>query len=77
MLADRGLADAVRALAMDSPLDVSVKAELNGRVEAPVESAMYFAISESLTNCAKHAAPQQVTVDLWHENGRLRARGQR
>ncbi|WP_255950130.1 sensor histidine kinase [Streptomyces odontomachi] len=73
VLADRGLADAVRALAMDSPLDVTVKADLPGRPDAPVESAMYFAISEALTNCAKHANAQQVAVDLWHEDGRLRA----
>ncbi|MFH8972860.1 sensor histidine kinase [Streptomyces sp. NPDC017890] len=72
VLADRGLADAVRALAMDSPLNVTVKADLPGRAEAPVESAIYFAVSEALTNAAKHAAPNSVTVDLWYEDGRLR-----
>ncbi|MGV9560630.1 sensor histidine kinase [Streptomyces sp. NPDC003522] len=73
VLADRGLADAVRALAMDSPLDVSVTAELPGRADAPVESAVYFAVSELLTNAAKHAAPTHVTVDLWYADGRIRA----
>ncbi|MEU5031626.1 sensor histidine kinase [Streptomyces milbemycinicus] len=72
VLADRGLADAVRALGMDSPLEVEVNAELPGRPEAPVESAMYFAISEALTNAAKHGEAQRVTVDLWYETGRLR-----
>ncbi|MEC4017539.1 sensor histidine kinase [Streptomyces sp. H27-D2] len=72
VLADRGLADAVRALGMDSPLDVEVNAELPGRPEAPVESAMYFAVSEALTNAAKHGSAQRVTVELWHEDGRLR-----
>ncbi|MCF4138790.1 histidine kinase [Streptomyces sp. Tue 6430] len=73
VLSDRGLADAVRALAMDSPLDVSVTAELPGRADAPVESALYFAVSEILTNAAKHAAPTHVTVDLRYADGRIRA----
>ncbi|MCX5524637.1 sensor domain-containing protein [Streptomyces bobili] len=73
VLADRGLADAVRALALDSPLDVSVTAELPGRADAPVESAVYFAVSEILTNAAKHAAPTHVDVDLWYADGRIRA----
>ncbi|MQY15203.1 hypothetical protein SRB5_53820 [Streptomyces sp. RB5] len=72
VLADRGLADAVRALALDSPLDVTVNADLPGRAEAPVESAMYFAVAESLTNAAKHASPTHVTIDLWYEDGVLR-----
>ncbi|OEU94849.1 histidine kinase [Streptomyces oceani] len=73
VLADRGLADAVRALGMDSPLQVEVNAELPGRPEAPVESAMYFAVSESLTNAAKHGSARSVTVDLWYAEGMLRA----
>lgn len=72
VLADRGLADAVRALAMDSPLDVTVNADLPGRPEAPVESAMYFAVAEALTNAAKHASPDTVSIDLWYEGGALR-----
>ena len=55
VLADRGLADAVRALALDSPLQVRVTNELPGRPPAPVESAAYFAVSELLANVAKHA----------------------
>ncbi|MEU8648471.1 sensor histidine kinase [Streptomyces sp. NPDC048737] len=74
VLADRGLVDAVRALALDSPLDVSVTAELPGRADAPVESALYFAVSEILTNAAKHAAPTHVTVDLRYADGQIRAR---
>ena len=44
VLAERGLADAVRALALDTPLPVDVTAELAGRLPAPVESAAYFAV---------------------------------
>ena len=59
VLADRGLADAVRALALDSPLRCRVTTELPGRAPAPVESAAYFAVSELLANVAKHADARQ------------------
>src|SRR5215467_3261606 len=40
VLADRGIGEAVRALAMDSALKVRVTNELRGRPPAPVESAV-------------------------------------
>ena len=72
VLADRGLADAVRALALDSPLRVLVTGSLDGRVPAPVESAAYFAVSELLTNVVKHAGARSAEVDLRHSSGSLR-----
>ncbi|HET9171388.1 MAG TPA: sensor histidine kinase [Actinospica sp.] len=72
VLADRGLGDAVRALALDSPLHVDVTVDLPGRLEPAVESAAYFAVSELLTNVAKHARASHVRIDLWHRDGRLR-----
>jgi signal transduction histidine kinase len=72
VLADRGLADAVRALALDSALTVEVTADLPGRAQAPVESAAYFAASELLTNVAKHADADRVWIDLSYAEGRLR-----
>ena len=49
VLADRGLADAVRAIALDSPLRVRVTGTLPGRPPAPVELlGAYFAVSELL-----------------------------
>ena len=72
VLADRGLADAVRALALDSGLNVDVTAGLPGRPQAPVESAAYFAVSELLANVSKHANARQTWIDLRHERGMLR-----
>ena len=72
VLADRGIGEAVRALAMDSPLNVRVTNELSGRPPAPVESAAYFAVSELLANVSKHAGAHQVWVDMRHEHGLLR-----
>ncbi len=72
VLAERGLGDAVRALAMASPLVTEVSVELPGRIDAPVESAAYFATSEVLTNAAKHSGARRVWLDLRHEDGMLR-----
>lgn len=62
VLADRGLPDALRALAVDSPVTVSVTSTLESRLIAPLESAVYFAVSECLTNAAKHARADRVDV---------------
>ncbi|HLH85181.1 MAG TPA: histidine kinase [Trebonia sp.] len=72
VLADRGLADALRALALDSPLRVRVTGSLDGRPPAPVESAAYFAVSELLANVAKHAGAHAAEVDMRHSSGNLR-----
>jgi signal transduction histidine kinase len=55
VLAERGLGDAVRALALDLPMPTSVSIELPRRLEPPVESAAYFAISEALANATQDA----------------------
>jgi signal transduction histidine kinase len=72
VLADRGVADAVRALALDSPLRVTVIGSLPGRPPAPVESAAYFAVSELLANVAKHSGVRAAEVDLRYSAGALR-----
>jgi signal transduction histidine kinase len=72
VLADRGIGDAVRSLALDHPLDVEVSADLPARPEPPVESAAYFAVSEILTNAAKHSGASRVWVDMRYEDGMLR-----
>ena len=73
VLADRGLDGAARALAMASPVPVDVHIDVPGRPEAPVESAMYFAIAETLTNLAKHSGATRGSLRLTYQNGRLRA----
>jgi hypothetical protein len=72
VLADRGLADAVHALALDMPLQVHFASELPGRPPPPVESAAYFAASELLANVSKHAHAAQAWIDLRHHGGVLR-----
>ncbi|GLW58806.1 histidine kinase [Kitasatospora phosalacinea] len=71
VLAERGLDGAVRALALTMPFPVDVRIELPGRPEAPVESAVYFAVAEALTNAAKHSGAGRAWAQLSHEDGRL------
>lgn len=72
VLADRGLAGAIQALALDMSLPVAVTIVLPGRPPAPVESAMYFATSELLANIGKHASARRATIDVSHDGDRLR-----
>ena len=72
VLADRGLPDAIRALALDRPMRIDLASELEGRLPAPVESAAYFAVSELLANVSKHAEARQTWIDIRHTDGMLR-----
>jgi signal transduction histidine kinase len=72
VLADRGLAGAVEALAIALPVPVAVVAELPGRPPAPVESAVYFAVAECLANIGKHAGAGRAAVWLTYGDGQLR-----
>ncbi|MCN9243205.1 histidine kinase [Streptomyces sp. RY43-2] len=68
VLADRGLADGVHALALDLPHRVYFSGELAGRAPAPVESAAYFAVSELLANVTKHAEARQIWIEIGHDS---------
>ena len=72
VLADRGLAAAVRALALSSPIPVQTDIQLPGRPPAPVESAAYFAVAEALTNAVRHSGASGVHIRMAHRAGMLR-----
>jgi signal transduction histidine kinase len=72
VLADRGLGDAVRALALGSPVPAEVDIRLPGRPPAPLESAAYFAVAEALANATKHAAASHVHILVEYRAGMLR-----
>jgi signal transduction histidine kinase len=72
VLADRGLADAIRALALDAPLPVELDVDLRGSVELPVASAVYFSVAEVLANAVKHAHAHSARIQLSHAGGQLR-----
>jgi signal transduction histidine kinase len=72
LLSERGLSEAIGALAARTPLPTNVDVELDGRLPPPVELAAYFTVAEALTNAVKHARARSAKVRLWRENGRLR-----
>jgi signal transduction histidine kinase len=72
VLADRGLADAIRALALDTPLHTEFDVDLYGSIELPVASAVYFSVAELLANAVKHAHARSVRIQLGHTAGMLR-----
>ncbi|GAA3436048.1 sensor domain-containing protein [Kutzneria kofuensis] len=71
VLADRGLEGALQALALAQVVPVQVAIDLPGRPPEPVESAVYFAIAEALTNSAKHGAADHVWLRLSYSDGKL------
>lgn len=73
VLADRGLVGAVEALAVQLPTPTTVSSSLTGRLPAPVESALYFAIAECLANIGKHAGASAVTVTIRQVDRTVRA----
>ena len=73
VLADRGLGDAVRALALDTPQQVETDIVLPGEPPMPVAAAVYFGIAETLTNAVRHADAGTVQIGIGYAGGMLRA----
>jgi len=73
VLADRGLSGAVEALALDLAVPVTLTDRLPGRPAEPIESAVYFAVAESLANVVKHARATRAWVRLEADGPLLRA----
>ncbi|MFJ3790398.1 sensor domain-containing protein [Kitasatospora sp. NPDC090091] len=71
VLADRGLPDACADVADRSPIPVTTRFDLPGRLPAPVESAGYFAVSEALANIAKHSGADSARIEARYAGGRL------
>ena len=71
LLADQGLAAALRAQAGKAPLPVQVEADGIGRYPREAEAAAYFCILEALQNVAKYARARRATVTLACPDGQL------
>lgn len=71
VLAERGLGPALEALALRTAVPVEVDLPLPGRAAGAIESAAYFAVSEVLTNAAKHAKARRVWLDAGYRDGML------
>ena len=76
VLADRGLPSALAAVAgrCTVPVELVVDEDLGlprGRLDAGVENTAYFAVSEALTNVAKHSGATTCWVTVANGPGRL------
>jgi signal transduction histidine kinase len=71
LLAQRGLAAAVRAGAARSALPVELDLQVAEPLPDAVEAAAYYVCAEAVTNAVKHAGASQAWVRIVHEPGTL------
>jgi signal transduction histidine kinase len=64
VLTDRGLESALDALVARAPVAVTLEVGAIERLPGPIESAVYFVVSEGLTNVAKYAQATQASVTV-------------
>jgi signal transduction histidine kinase len=64
ILAEGGLAPALKTLAHRSPIPVELEVRTVGRLPESIEVAAYYVVSETLTNAAKHSRASQVQVEV-------------
>ncbi len=84
VLADRGLVGAVRSLVLDTAVPTTLTvhgfddpADADGgrprRLEAPVETCLYFGVAEALANVVKHSGATRAGVELTLRDGSVSA----
>jgi signal transduction histidine kinase len=71
LLADQGLAPALKAQASKAPLPVLIEADGIGRYPRDAEAAVYFCILEALQNVAKYSQASLATVAVSCPDGHL------
>jgi signal transduction histidine kinase len=64
ILAEGGLAPALRTLTRRATLPVQLTVQTNGRLPERIEVATYYVISEALANTTKHAHASTATIDV-------------
>lgn len=74
VLQDRGLDAALSALVGRSVIPVELRVDLPRRYASQVETAVYFAVAEAMTNAAKHADASAIRVLLTEHQGSIWAR---
>lgn len=71
VLADRGLAGALSALAAECAVPCQVTVDIPVRSPLAVESTAYFGVAEALTNASRHSGAGEVIVDVRRTGDRL------
>lgn len=72
ILTEAGLGPALESLADHSPIPVTVRTDLDGRLPPLLEATAYFVAAEALTNIAKHATAGRATLSAEVGGGWLR-----
>jgi signal transduction histidine kinase len=73
LLARSGLGPSLRALGRRSPIRVNLDVAAGPRLPEPVETAVYYVVSEALANAAKHSQAAEVSVAVVLDSARVRA----
>jgi signal transduction histidine kinase len=71
ILAESGLAPALKTLARRSAVPVDLDIQVGRRLPEPVETAAYYTVAEALTNAAKHASATTADVQVTVSNRNL------
>jgi signal transduction histidine kinase len=74
ILADGGLAPALKTLARRSAIPVHLDIQVAGRLPEQVEIAAYYTVAEALTNAAKHASATTAEIQATADDRSLRLR---
>jgi signal transduction histidine kinase len=74
ILADGGLAPALKTLVRRSAIPANLDIRVDRRFPEPVETAAYYTVAEALTNAAKHAGATAVDVEVAERDGVLHLR---
>ena len=71
ILEDRGLDAALSSVVARCPVPVSLSVDVPKRPAAPIESTVYFVVTEALANVAKHAHATRASVSISRRGDRL------
>jgi signal transduction histidine kinase len=72
ILAEGGLAAALKTLARRSPIPVELVVRVDGQLPERADVSAYYVVSEALTNASKHSQASAVTVSVEAADGALR-----
>src|SRR5262249_21019870 len=64
LLSRLGLGPSLQALARRSPIPVQLDVDLPERPAASMETAVYYVVSEALTNAVKHSQASEISVTI-------------
>jgi signal transduction histidine kinase len=71
ILAESGLAPALKTLARRSAIPAQLDIQVERRLPEPVETAAYYTVAEALTNAAKHARATVADIEVAESGGTL------